>query len=361
MSGIPATVKRNEEAARRLERLGLTGDGDDWAERYFVCEHLVDPQWARPRQRFEAVARSIRDLLAHRWVKTKKAREKHNPKRIYYLSMEFLIGRTLINNIINLMAEPLVQEALEREGLDLHQLAELEPDAGLGNGGLGRLAACFIDSLATLQYSAVGYGLRYEYGIFQQFVRNGYQVEQPDNWLRRPDPWEVARPGKTIKVPLNATIQMQGGRVSLTPNQPSNLLGIAYDRPVVGYGGKCVNTLRLWAADAPDAFDFAEFSAGDFVGSVLHNIEAESLTRVLYPDDSTEAGRMLRFLQEYFLVCCSLNDITSRFRKSGNADWHALPNQVAIQMNDTHPALAVAELMRILLDQADSTGTTPGT
>ncbi len=151
MSGIPATVKRNEEAARRLERLGLTGDGDDWAERYFVCEHLVDPQWARPRQRFEAAARSIRDLLAHRWVETKKAREKHNPKRIYYLSMEFLIGRTLINNIINLMAEPVVQEALKREGLDLYQLAELEPDAGLGNGGLGRLAACFLDSLATLQ------------------------------------------------------------------------------------------------------------------------------------------------------------------------------------------------------------------
>ncbi len=351
MNGIPTTVTRDSDA-RQLERLGLTGNGDDWAERYFVCEHLVDPKTARPRQRFEAAARSIRDLLAHRWVETKKARERHNPKRIYYLSMEFLIGRTLTNNVVNLLVEPVVRDALRREGMDLRQLAELEPDAGLGNGGLGRLAACFIDSLASLQYSAVGYGLRYEYGIFKQSVRNGYQVEQPDNWLRRPDPWEVARPGKTIKVPLNATIHMQGGRVSLTPNQPSNLLGVAFDRPVVGYGGKCVNTLRLWAAAAPDTFDFAEFSAGDFIGAVLHNIEAESLTRVLYPDDSTEAGRMLRFLQEYFLVCCSLNDITSRFRKSGNADWHDLPDHVAVQMNDTHPAMAVAELMRILLDQA---------
>src|SRR5262249_22454100 len=156
----------------------------------------------------------------------------------------------------------------------------------------------------------------------------------------------------TIKVPLGATIQMQGGKLRLIRNQPSCLLGIAYDRPVVGYGGKCVNTLRLWAAAAPESFDFADFSSGDFVGAVLDNVAAESLTRVLYPDDSTEAGRTLRFLQEYFLVCCSLNDIVSRFRKSGNPDWHALPDKVAVQLNDTHPALAVPELMRILLDQA---------
>src|SRR5262249_1315033 len=152
--------------------------------------------------------------------------------RVYYLSMEFLIGRTLTNNVVNLMAEPLVRQALQHAGLDFHQLAELEPDAGLGNGGLGRLAACFIHSLATLQFSAMGYGLRYEYGIFKQSIGNGYQVEQPDHWLRRPDPWEVPRPGKTIKVPLNASIQMQGGRLRIIPNQPSHLLGVAYDRPV---------------------------------------------------------------------------------------------------------------------------------
>jgi starch phosphorylase len=198
----------------------------------------------------------------------------------------------------------------------------------------------------------MGYGLRYEYGIFKQSLKDGYQVEQPDNWLRRPDPWEIARPGKAMKVPLNATIHLQGGRLRFIPKKPSSLTGIAYDRPVVGYGGQCINTLRLWSATSPESFDFADFSSGDIVGAMLANIGAASLTRVLYPDDSTQEGRTLRFLQEYFLVTCSLNDIVSRFRKSGNPDWHSLPDKVAIQLNDTHPSLAVAELMRILLDQA---------
>ncbi len=347
----PTTQRPKPIVDSEVERLGLE-NGSDWVERYLLCDHIVDPSLARPRQQFEAIGRFIRDLLAHRWIQTRQAREKANPKRIYYLSMEFLIGRALANNIINLMAEPLVQEAVRREGLNWESIAELEPDAGLGNGGLGRLAACFIDSLATLQYSAMGYGLRYEYGIFKQSIQNGYQQEQPDPWLRRPDPWEVARPGKAIKVPLNASFHMEGNRMRLVPGQSSHLLGIAYDRPVVGYGGKCINTLRLWAAAAPDSFDFAEFSAGDFVGAVLHGVAAESLTRVLYPDDSTTAGQALRFLQEYFLVSCSIQDIVGRFRKSGNPDWHDLPSKVAIQLNDTHPAMAVAELMRILLDNA---------
>jgi starch phosphorylase len=317
-----------------------------------LYEHLVDPKLARPRQRFEALARMIRDHLAQRWVRTRDTRERENPKRVYYLSMEFLIGRTLGNNIINLLAEPLVKKALEREGIDWRQVAELEPDAGLGNGGLGRLAACFIDSMATLDLSAVGYGLRYEYGIFKQGIRNGFQVEQPDNWLRQPDPWEIPRPGKIMKVPFNASFHLVGERLKLVRNQPSHLQGIAYDRPVVGYGGKCVNTLRLWGAAAPDTFDFAEFSSGDFVGAVLDNVAAESLTRVLYPDDSTLEGQTLRFLQEYFLVSCSLQDIMSRFRKSGNPDYSKLPDKVAIQLNDTHPSMAVAEMMRILLDNA---------
>ncbi|HWC89399.1 MAG TPA: glycogen/starch/alpha-glucan phosphorylase, partial [Pirellulales bacterium] len=202
------------------------------------------------------------------------------------------------------------------------------------------------------QYSAMGYGLRYEFGIFRQSLREGYQHEQPDNWLRHPDPWEIARPGKTVQVPLASTIQMQGGHMRLAQGQPSHLLGIAYDRPVVGYGGHCINTLRLWSATSPETFEFADFSHGDFVGAVLKNIGASSLTKVLYPDDSTEEGRTLRFLQEYFLVCCSLHDIIARFRQSGNPQWSALPDKVAIQLNDTHPALAVAELMRILLDHA---------
>jgi starch phosphorylase len=338
--------------ARRLKRLGLTGDEDDWAERYLLCEHMVEPDTAPVRQRFEAIARFIRDLIAHRWVKTRLAREQANPKRIYYLSMEFLIGRTLNNNIINLAADPLVQRALRRENWNLAQILEQEPDPGLGNGGLGRLAACFIDSLATLQYSAIGYGLQYEYGIFRQSIHDGYQVEEPDNWLRRPDPWQIARPGKEYRVPLNASFELRGSAIHIIPNRPSVLIGVAHDRPVVGYGAQCVNTLRLWAAASPRSFDFGEFSHGDFVGAVIGNVAAESVTRVLYPDDSTEAGRTLRFLQEYFMVSCSLQDILSRFQKNNGAGWSTLPDHVAIQLNDTHPALAVAELMRILLDHA---------
>jgi starch phosphorylase len=349
--GKAAETPKQTPRQRTAERRVQAAPESDWAQHYLLCDHLVEPKLARPRQQFEAVAKFVRDLLAERWVKTRQTRERENPKRVYYLSMEFLIGRTLTNNIINLQADDQVKKALQGEKLDWRQLAELEPDAGLGNGGLGRLAACFIDSLATLQMSAMGYGLRYEYGIFKQSIKKGFQVEQPDNWLRHPDAWEVARPGKILKVPFNGNFHMVNGRLKLVPNQPSHLRAIAYDRPVVGYGGKCVNTLRLWGAAAADQFDFADFSSGDFVGAVLDNVAAESLTRVLYPDDSTEAGRALRFLQEYFLVSASLQDITSRFRKSGNPHWHDLPEKVAIQLNDTHPSLAVAELMRILLDQ----------
>jgi len=342
----------DEALERRLERLGLAGQTESWTERYLLCEHLVDPPTAKSRQKFESASRFIRDLIAHRWVKTRRARQQANPKRIHYLSMEFLLGRTLRNNMMNLAAEPVVRQAMQMAGWDLEKLIEEEPDAGLGNGGLGRLAACFIDSLATLQYPAIGYGLRYEYGIFRQSIRDGFQVEQPDNWLRRPDPWEIVRPGKTYVVPLNAQFSLHGSAIRLTRNRPSSLLGIAYDRPVVGYGANCINTLRLWAAAAPESFDFGEFSQGDFVGAVIQNVAAESLTRVLYPDDSTEAGRALRFLQQYFMVSCSLQDIVARVGKHGSTDWSSLPDMVAIQMNDTHPALAVAELMRILLDQA---------
>ena len=337
---------------RRLERLGLAGQEAQWIERYLLCEHLVDPRVAKGRQRFEAASRFIRDLIAHRWVRTHRAREHADPKRIHYLSMEFLLGRTLRNNITNLAAEPIVRQAIERQGWNLEALIEEEPDAGLGNGGLGRLAACFLDSLATLQYPAIGYGLRYEYGIFRQEIRNGTQVEQPDNWLRNTDPWEVLRPRRVYVVPLNARFELRGSALRFTPNQPTSLMGIAYDRPIVGYGAHCINTLRLWAAAAPQSFDFAEFSHGDFAGAVIDNVAAESLTRVLYPDDSTEAGRALRFLQQYFMVSCSLQDICTRFIRQGHCDWSEFPSQVAVQMNDTHPALCVAEMMRILLDQA---------
>jgi starch phosphorylase len=329
----------------------FSGDPNASYERHLVFDYVVEPDAASPRERFEAVARSLRDLLAQRWLRTDETYERENAKQVYYLSMEFLIGRSLTNNLTNLLVEPLARAAIEREGLDLLQLAQEEPDAGLGSGGLGRLAACFIDSLATLQIPAIGYGLRYHYGIFRQQIRNGYQVEQPDLWLRSPDPWEVARPAETVEVKINATVRLEDSVEHLVGNQPSMLQGIPYDRPVVGYGGKTINTLRLWEAGTLNAFDFGEFSSGDFVGAVHAKIAAENLTRVLYPDDSTERGRGLRFGQEFFLVACSLADIVARFRRRGN-DWHTLPDKVAIQLNDTHPALAVAELMRILLDQA---------
>ena len=205
--------------------------------------------------------------------------------------------------------------------------------------------------MATLQLPAIGYGLRYEYGIFRQEIAGGRQVEHPDHWLRRPDPWEVTRPREAVDVGLNCDFRMKEGRLEVARNVPTTLVGTPYDRPVVGYGGRTVNTLRLWGAATHQDFNFLEFSRGDFFDAVHAKVAAESLTRVLYPDDSTPRGKGLRFVQEYFLVACSLADIVARFRRRGN-DWHALPDKVAIQLNDTHPSLAVAEMLRILLDQA---------
>ena len=201
--------------------------------------------------------------------------------------MEFLIGRSTANNVSNLLLDPLVQQAAKEEGIDWLSLIEEEPDAGLGNGGLGRLAACFLDSMATMQLPATGYGLRYEYGMFRQSIVNGWQKENADNWLREADPWEIARPPEKVEVKLNCSIQVRGGQFEVIPGRPSTLYGIPFDRPVVGYGGKTINTLRLWAAAAPDYFDFQEFGSGDFIGALGETLEAESLTRVLYPDDST--------------------------------------------------------------------------
>ncbi|HYM00121.1 MAG TPA: glycogen/starch/alpha-glucan phosphorylase, partial [Blastocatellia bacterium] len=270
----------------------------------------------------------------------------------YYLSMEFLIGRSTASNVSNLLLDPLVQHAVDQKGIDWLSLIEEEPDAGLGNGGLGRLAACFLESMATMQLPATGYGLRYEYGMFRQSIVDGWQKENADNWLRQSDPWEIARPSEKVEVKLNCSIQVRGGRFEVIPGRPSTLYGIPFDRPVVGYGGRTINTLRLWAAAAHGDFDFEEFGSGDFIGALGETLEAESLTRVLYPDDSTDMGRRLRFAQEYFLVACSLADIIRRFQRLHN-DCDRLPEKVAIQLNDTHPAMAVAHLMRILLDDAN--------
>ena len=320
-------------------------------EGHLCFDNVVDPATASARERYEAFARSVRDVLSERWLRTEQTYEHGNPKRVYYLSMEFLIGRSLSNNVTNLLLSPLVDDVVKRTSLDWRGLLEEEPDAGLGNGGLGRLAACFLDSMATMQLPAIGYGLRYEYGMFRQTIEDGWQHEEPDHWLRRPDPWEVVRPDEKVQIRLNHSIEVREGTLRAVPGRSSTLLGVPFDRPVVGYGGKTINTLRLWEASASLDFDFQAFSHGDFVNALAQTLAAKSLTRVLYPDDSTAKGQELRFVQEYFLVACSLADLIRRFRR-GNPDWSALPDKAAIQLNDTHPAIAVSELMRILLDDA---------
>lgn len=347
---------QQDETARLLKQYGcgmieFTGADSALYERHILFDNVINPAVVGARDRFEAVARSVRDVLSQRWVRTEDTYVRENVKRVYYLSMEFLIGRSLSNNVLNLLLSPLVSNLAATKQIDLPALLEEEPDAGLGNGGLGRLAACFLDSLATLQLPAMGYGLRYEYGIFRQTIQAGWQNEQPDNWLRRPDPWEVVRPAEKVEVKLGCSFEVQGGALRPILGRSSTLIGIPYDRPVVGYGGKTINTLRLWEAASPDYFDFQRFSSGDFVGALTETLSAESLTRVLYPDDSTSQGQGLRFIQEYFLVACSLADLVRRFRRT-NDDWSKLPEKAAIQLNDTHPALAVPELMRILLDEA---------
>jgi len=329
----------------------LTGSADALYERHLLFDNVADPATVGAHERYEAFARSVRDVLSQRWVRTEQTYERQNPKRVYYLSMEFLIGRSLANNVTNMMLSPFVTDFVKQASLDWLGLLEQEPDAGLGNGGLGRLAACFLDSMATMELPAMGYGLRYEYGMFRQTIENGWQHEQPDHWLRRPDPWEVVRPEEKVEMTMNHSIEVRDGTLRAVPGRQSTLVGIPYDRPVVGYGGKTINTLRLWAASSPDEFDFQTFSHGQFVSALAEALAAKSVTRVLYPDDSTTQGQELRFVQEYFLVACSLADLIRRFRR-GNSDWSMLPEKAAIQLNDTHPALAVPELMRILLDDA---------
>jgi glycogen phosphorylase len=348
----PMSISQEDLLARfNCGPVQFSGGGNALYERHLTFDHIIPLARVTPRDQFEAVARSVRDVLSQRWLKTDQTYQERNAKRIYYLSLEFLMGRALANNFTNLMLDPAWDQFCRNHKIDPLAILEQEPDAGLGNGGLGRLAACFLDSMATLALPGMGSGLRYEYGIFKQTVRDGWQHEQPDHWLARPDPWEVARPNEAVEVRLACSFDIRGGALSLVRDRPSTLIGVPYDRPVIGYGGKTINTLRLWSASTPDFFDFQQFSSGDFVGALAEALTAETVTRVLYPDDSTAQGKGLRFLQQYFLVACTLTDAIRRFRTAGN-EWSALPDRVAMQLNDTHPTLAVAELMRILLDEA---------
>ena len=302
--------------------------------------------------RYLALSLTIRDFLIERWIATQQKYHTLNVKRIYYLSFEYLMGRSLTNNILNLGIEKQCEKALADFDLDWEYLSLLGIDDGLGNGGLGRLAACFLDSMATLNLPAVGYGLRYDFGIFRQEIRDGYQVEEPDEWLRFGNPWEQERPEYALPVGFGGHVEerWENGETSYIWHPGLTVLAIPFDTPIVGYGSDNVNTLRLWSAKASEEFDFEDFNEGDYIQAVSHKIQAENLTKVLYPNDNNHSGRQLRFRQQYFFVCCTLQDIMRRYKRY-NKGFKNFKDKVAIQLNDTHPALAIPELMHVLVDK----------
>lgn len=307
-------------------------------------------------EKFLAVAYAVRDRLIDRWIKTQETYYEKDVKRVYYLSLEFLIGRTLGNSVLNLDVESAVAEALDALGMSLEELREEEVDAGLGNGGLGRLAACFLDSMATLELPATGMGIRYEYGMFHQKIVNGEQEEHPDNWLRLPNPWEIARPANALRVPFYGYVvswQDENGKLRNRWDTKDYVLALPYDTPIPGYKNNTVNNLRLWSAKSTDDFGLAYFNNGDYIAAVQDMELSEAISKVLYPNDSSMNGKELRLKQQYFLCSASLQDIINRFKKLHGNDWKVLPEKVAIQLNDTHPAIAIAEMMRILVDLED--------
>ena len=307
---------------------------------------------ATQRDLYLSLALTARDRMIERWIKTQQMYHAKDVKRIYYLSAEYLMGRVLLNNLINLGIYEETKKAMQDLHLDLEEIAEMEPDMGLGNGGLGRLAACFLDSLATLEFPGHGYGIRYEFGIFEQEIRNLGQTECPENWLKYTNPWEIARPEYSYPVRFYGRVEqihLPDGRLVTEWKDTSDVIGIAYDTPVGGYGNNTVNTLRLWSARASKEFDLKYFQHGDYLKAVEEKNISENISKVLYPNDEIYEGRELRLRQQYFFVSCSIQDIIRRYRAK-HSGFDEFPDKVAIQMNDTHPSLAVVELMRILLD-----------
>lgn len=302
---------------------------------------------------FQALAFAVRDRLMDRWFVTQDAYYRQDVKRVYYLSLEFLLGRLLSSSILSLGANGNYTEAMRRLGLDLERLVTRESDAGLGNGGLGRLAACFLDSASTLGLPFYGYGIRYEYGIFRQNIRDGQQTEAPDNWLRYGNPWEVARPDVCFPVRFYGRSENytdEHGRQRVRWVDTSDLYAMAYDIAVPGYGNDTVNSLRLWAAKSSREFDLQKFNTGAYVEAVMDKTSTENISKVLYPPDDQYAGRELRLKQQYFFTSATIQDVIRRFRKFPGRQWEELPDKVAIQLNDTHPAIAIPELMRVLVD-----------
>ena len=310
---------------------------------------------ATPQQLFQAVSYAVKEAIIDDWLATQKQYEKDDPKTVYYMSMEFLLGRALGNNLINMTAYKEVKEALEEMGIDLNVIEDQEPDPALGNGGLGRLAACFLDSLATLGYASYGCGIRYRYGMFKQKIRDGYQVEAPDNWLKDGNPFELRRPEYAKEVRFGGNIRVEydeAGKTHFVQENYESVMAIPYDYPIVGYGNHIVNTLRIWDAEAIVDFQLDSFDRGDYHKAVEQENLAKNIVEVLYPNDNHVAGKELRLKQQYFFVSASIQAAIKKFKKK-HGDISKLPEKVTFQMNDTHPTVAVAELMRILLDEED--------
>lgn len=352
---MSATAKKKKTASRKaIKKKAIKHQ----PMKESILEHLQltlahDPAIATKRDWWTCISLAVRDRMVNNMIKTQATHFETQTRRVYYLSLEYLMGRMLVNNLHNTGVYDEAREAIESLGLDWDEIVEEELDMGLGNGGLGRLAACFLDSLATLDLPAVGYGIYYEFGLFKQEFVNGHQVEHPDSWKKFGTPWEIVRPEYTQHIKVYGRVEQifdEFGDSREVWVDTKTIEGVPYDIPIAGYGTNTVNFLRLWSSRASEDFDLDEFNKGDYVEAVREKAIGETISKVLYPNDRTENGKELRLVQQYFFVTCSLHDIIRRFRTTHD-DWDDFPDQVSIQLNDTHPAIAVVELMRILVDE----------
>jgi len=349
--------KRKQISVRGIAQVENVANVKKSFNRHLHYTIIKDRHVSTPRDYYFSLANVVKDHLVSRWIRTQQHYYETDPKRVYYLSLEFYMGRSLTNTMINLGIQGACDEAMYQMGMDIEDIESYEEDAGLGNGGLGRLAACFLDSMSSIGIPGYGYGIRYEFGIFKQAIRNGEQCEEPDDWLRYGNPWEKARPEYTVPVHFygNVVYTAEGGRKWVNTEV---VLAMPYDNPIPGYGNNVCNTLRLWSAKSPLSFNLKVFNTGDYIQSVLDRNIAENISRVLYPNDNMFEGKELRLKQEYFLCAATLNDVVRRFKASkfgsrevSRTNFDLMPDKVALQLNDTHPAMAIPELMRILLDE----------
>jgi starch phosphorylase len=352
-----ANLIRSEPNSKFFELPPLAMDAEGIAEdfqRYYAHTLGRDRDCRSAYYPYKALAITLRDRLMERWKRTRQAHDETDCKRTYYLSLEFLMGRTLCNAMLNLGVGNPVEQGLFQMGVVLEEISASEPDAGLGNGGLGRLAACFLDSCATLQLPVKGYGLHYEYGMFRQLIENGYQVEEPDHWLRDGNPWELERPEYTQRIQFGGRTEFyrdHAGRLAVRWVDSHDVLAVPYDIPIPGYRNDTINTLRLWKAAATDEFDLDEFNAGSYPESVAQKNEAEHITMVLYPNDASESGKQLRLRQQFLLASASIKDVIREWIRLNGRDFSRFAEKNCFQLNDTHPAISVAELMRQLVDE----------